>query len=511
MAKDIRIKIIGDSKDFEAALGRAGKAGQTFGQKVQKGARIAGLALAGGLAIAAKVGFDELAEGQKVAAQTNAVLKSTGGVANVTAKQVDELASSLSKKSGIDDEAIASGENLLLTFKNIHNEAGKGNDIFNQATTAALDLSVALGKDMASSSIMVGKALNDPIKGITALGRAGIQFSDKQKKMIKRLVETGDVAGAQKIILKELQDEVGGSAEAYGDTLPGQIGKAREAFANMTGSIMLMFLPAMTAVAEGAQKVAAYLSEHPRLAKALAIGLGALAVALMAASVASTLLNLSLLANPVGLIVVGIIALGVALVVAYKKFETFRKVVDTVINFVKDHWKILLVVLTGGLAAAVILIATHWSTIKTKAKAVIDWTRNAWKTMTEALKSAFRTVVGSVKSIWESIKGAFVSAINWIVARLNSFIGKANSAIGKLNAIPGVNIPKVPTIGSVGGGSFSGDFSGEHGRAASSVNGRGATTYVFPNYVGDKRELVRAIQEADRTHRRGNGGSGVFA
>ena len=87
--------------------------------------------IAYGLGKVAKIGWDEFNEGQKVsAAQTNAVLKSTGGVANVTGEQVRKLADKIMRYSGIDDEAVASGENLLLTFKNIRNEVGKGNDIF---------------------------------------------------------------------------------------------------------------------------------------------------------------------------------------------------------------------------------------------------------------------------------------------------------------------------------------------------------------------------------------------
>jgi acid phosphatase family membrane protein YuiD len=78
------------------------------------------------------------------------VLKSTGGAANVTAKQIGALATAISNKVGIDDEAIQSGANLLLTFKNVRNEAGKGNDIFNQSVGVITDMSAALGQDMKS-------------------------------------------------------------------------------------------------------------------------------------------------------------------------------------------------------------------------------------------------------------------------------------------------------------------------------------------------------------------------
>jgi acid phosphatase family membrane protein YuiD len=89
-------------------------------------------------------------ESHKIAKQTDAVLKSTGGAANVTAKHVSDLATAISKKTGIDDEAIQSGENLLLTFTKVRNETGKGNKIFDQATRVVTDMSAALGQDTKS-------------------------------------------------------------------------------------------------------------------------------------------------------------------------------------------------------------------------------------------------------------------------------------------------------------------------------------------------------------------------
>lgn len=153
-------------------------------------------------------------EARKIAAQTAAVIKSTGGVANVTGAGVDKLATKISKLTGIDDEAIAKAENLLLTFTNVRNELGQGNDVFDQATQVLVDMGAALGKDAAGSAVQLGKALNDPVKGITALTRVGVTFTAQQKETIKQLVAQGDVLGAQKIILAELTTEFGGSAAA---------------------------------------------------------------------------------------------------------------------------------------------------------------------------------------------------------------------------------------------------------------------------------------------------------
>lgn len=138
-----------------------------------------------------KDAVSEARESQKVGAQTNAVIKSTGGAAKVTADQVGDLASAISNKTGIDDEAIQSGQNLLLTFTNIRNEAGKGNDVFDQSTQLLVDMAAAMGKEPKAAAVQLGKALNDPIKGMTALSKVGVSFTAQQKATNKALVDGG--------------------------------------------------------------------------------------------------------------------------------------------------------------------------------------------------------------------------------------------------------------------------------------------------------------------------------
>jgi SLT domain-containing protein/phage-related protein len=161
-----------------------------------------------------KGAISEAEDAAKVGRQTEAVLKSTGQAAKVSAEQIGEMATRLSNLSGVDDEVIQSGINVLLTFTKVRNEVGKGNNIFDQATAVALDMSAALGTDLQASVIQVGKALNDPIKGVTALQKVGVSFTAQQKEEIKALTAKGDVLGAQKLILKELNTEFGGMAAA---------------------------------------------------------------------------------------------------------------------------------------------------------------------------------------------------------------------------------------------------------------------------------------------------------
>lgn len=147
-------------------------------------------------------------ESAEVNAQLEAVLKSTGGAAGVTADQARDLSTSLEHLTNFDDETVLSAEDLLLTFTNI------GKDAFPQVTAMALDMSQALGQDVKSSAIQLGKALNDPIQGMTALKRVGVSFNEEQIAMVKHMQESGDLAGAQALIMAELTKEFGGSAAA---------------------------------------------------------------------------------------------------------------------------------------------------------------------------------------------------------------------------------------------------------------------------------------------------------
>lgn len=227
MANEVRITVTAQDKTK----------GVFNGVKAGMKALVSGaLVLGAGLVVAMGKASVAAREAGKIQAQTAAVIKSTGGAANITAKQVDAMASRISHLTGVDDELIQSGENMLLTFTNIRNDMKSGNMIFDEATMAITDMSVALGQDMKSSAMQVGKALNDPIKGITALKRVGVTFNDEQVKTIKHLVKTGDVAGAQAVILKELQKEFGGSAAAqatWADKAKVAAGNIQEAFGDL--------------------------------------------------------------------------------------------------------------------------------------------------------------------------------------------------------------------------------------------------------------------------------------
>lgn len=173
---------------------------------------------------------------EKALAQIDARLKSTGGSAGKTTEEIARLAGELQRVSTYGDDAILQMQSVLLTFTGIRG------DNFDKATKAVLDLSVAMGQDLQSSAVQVGKALNNPTEGLAALSRIGVKFTDQQKEQIKVMEEAGDVAGAQAIILQELSVEFGGAAEAARNTLGGaleslqtRLGDVGEALVGLAG------------------------------------------------------------------------------------------------------------------------------------------------------------------------------------------------------------------------------------------------------------------------------------
>ncbi len=183
------------------------------------------------------------AEYQSALAQTKAVLDSTNMAAGLTSDEFEALARNLSAVSGeslFTDDQILGAQNVLATFTNIKEFE------FGDATAAIVDLSQAMGQDLQSSAVQVGKALNDPVQGITALQRVGVSFTEDQKKVVESLMETGDIAGAQQLILSELERQFGGSAAAAAQTFSGQMVVMSEKVEDAKGAIGDALLPLLT-------------------------------------------------------------------------------------------------------------------------------------------------------------------------------------------------------------------------------------------------------------------------
>lgn len=337
-----RVSVIIEAKDQASAVLKGVK--RSFDDMTPAFTAMAtvGTAALGAIGAATYSSIKAAEESVKVQAQLGAVLKSTGNAAGLYAEDIMEQASALQRMTTYSDEAITSGANLLLTFTNI-----KG-AIFQQALPAILDMSTALGQDLKSSAIQLGKALNDPIEGVTALRRVGVSFNEEQQQMIATLVETGQTMEAQKFILAELNREFGGSAAAAADTFAGKMEQLKIRIGDVQEEIGKALIPTILRVVDTVrpivERMVEWATQNPELAKTILLVTGAVAaltagLGLLGLALPAIVTGFTLLAGPLGLAVVAIAALGAGLFAASGHLNGLLTILDERTGLITlFHW-----------------------------------------------------------------------------------------------------------------------------------------------------------------------------
>ena len=252
------VTLVAQTKNFSNNLQKAGKSALTFGSVLKTGMSLAFgaiTALAGAL-FAFLPNFIKMGEeARKSELRLENIAKQMGlfgdNTKNVT-ERLSDYAEAISFATGVDDELVRSAEAILLTFKELAKTADTTGGAFDRATIAAIDLAAAGFGDAESNAKQLGKALQDPIKGLTALRKAGVTFTDAEKKKIKALVESGKLLKAQELILGAIETQVGGTAAATASATD----KMNARFENVVETMSLALLPAVDDIAN---KMAAWL------------------------------------------------------------------------------------------------------------------------------------------------------------------------------------------------------------------------------------------------------------
>lgn len=288
---------------------------------IRKAAVPAGLALGalGGFMLNAAKGAEEA---RIATAALDNVLGSMG-FAEAT-DRVSAYAESLEKTLAVDADVIKRTQTKLATFSELTKTVNKAGGSFDRATKAALDMAAAGFGTAEGNAVQLGKALQDPIKGIAALAKSGVTFTEQEKEKIKVLVESGKQLQAQDMILKAIEMQVGGTAASTASSFD----KMKFAVAGVADTFGEMMLPVIDALAPKLAAFSQWATENPELLKVVVIGLAGVAAAIVA-------INVALALNPFALIAGAVVGLGALLVVAYKQFEPFRKIVDAVFGAIK--------------------------------------------------------------------------------------------------------------------------------------------------------------------------------
>ena len=449
MTITIPVKYEADTSDLTKELDKAAGAGS----KVGKSFKSALLPAAAGLAALTAGAFkfaNAAADDAKAQTLLASALKNNAGASAAQIAANEDFISSLSKSAAVaDDELRPALANLV-----------RGTGDVGQAQAAlktALDISAATGKPLATVSAALAKGYGGQA---TALGR-----------LVPGLDKTAIAAGDMTAIMAQLADKTGGAAAEAANSTAGQMAGMTIAMDEAQETIGTALLPVLSFLASTLASVATFVQENSNLVLILGGVLGGLAVAVIAVNAAMTayaaitkavtvaqkLLNLTLAVNPIALVVIAVVALAAALVIAYKKSQTFRNIVNGVFNSVAAVAKAVFGaiqtaatfvwdVLKVGVKAVSVAFSLYFGAIKAVVTTVFGAITDVVSTFVGFAKTAASKIGGFFSGIWTGIAEAAKAAFGGVIGIVNQAIAGINTVIDGLNKIPKVNIPHIPEI-----------------------------------------------------------------
>lgn len=435
-------------------------------------------------------------EGKKVDATLGNITKSMGLFGNksdAVTQRLKDFATTQIGLTGIDDDVIKSAQAKLMTFSQVGKSANVMGGNFDKATKLAMDLSAAGFGSVDSAAVMLGKALQDPIAGVTALQRVGVSLSQQQKDQVKKFMEAGDAASAQKVILDEVARQVGGTAEAsatatdkmkakwedfkqgLGDALQpliaGLVSWVNDdmlpAFQNALPQIQQFFSDLKTAISD----LFAYVQANRDWLLPLAAILGGLAVTIKAITTAIDVYKTTVEAakavqaafnavmglNPWVLLAVAIAAVVAGLVYFFTQTELGQQIWQGFVDGLAAAWNWLW---TNALKPVFDFIAAAWNFIFNNViKPIVllivlyvdMWGKIFGWLYTNAIKPALDAIGGVLNWLWGNVIKPVFGLIGDIVGKIGKTFGDVFGGIGKIvgdafNGLLGIIKPPVNAV-----------------------------------------------------------------
>lgn len=340
-----------------------------------------------------------------------------------------------------DAEVIKATQAKLLTFKELAETADEAGGSFDRATLAAIDLAAAGFGTAETNAIQLGKALNDPIKGITALTRSGVTFTEAEQEKIKAMVESGRVLEAQNMILSAIETQVGGTAAATAnasdkmkiafDNVKETVGaallpafeemsktllpiiqeqgpKLAVVFANLiplvTGLVNFIvngFIPALEGTFGWIGENIATVGTFTGVLGGLLVAFNAAAIATKALAVAQGVLNAIMAINPLTLVAIAVAALAAGIVYLATQTTFFQDTWKAVTTFVSEQWEAF-GALFGRVGKA---IGDFFTTIVTNIS-------DSWKQTVQDVSDLLNTLSRFFSNAFTTIRDNIVNAVS---------------------------------------------------------------------------------------------------
>lgn len=430
------------------------RASQTFGkvstavagttasmERMQRASAMAGKALAIGLAgtavglyAAGKAAADDEAAQAQLAQQ----LRQAAGATDAQIASTEEWITAQGKAFGVADDELRPALARLATTTGSVSKAQR-------LAAIAMDIAAGSGKTFKQVTEAMSKAQNGSVGGLSKLGLATKNAA-------------GDTMNFNQI-LKEGSEKYHGAAQKAAETTAGEQKILSVQLHELAEQIGTAALPAMGAFAEALSRVVTFISAHTHAVGITLAALGALlatvwavgaatkawaavqaiaGVASKAFAAAQWLVNAALSANPIGLVVIAIVALVAGLVLAYRHSETFRNIVDktfsfigkvvpqvigTVVGFIKNHWGLIVSIIGGPLGIVVVQVIKHFDTIKSVAMAAVDFVVSTAKGYGR-FAVAVVDKVGDVVHFFRELPGKITGFLTGIPGQLKTIGGQ---------------------------------------------------------------------------------------
>ena len=420
--KDISEETKEANKDLAEMAETTGKVAVAFGA----------VATAGAAAIGATIALSEKQElAERRVEQT---IRSTGDAAGFTADQIKDMASEMQAATIYGDEDVLGAQNLLLTFTNIKD------DVFPATLKSVADIASVMGTDLNQAAIQIGKAINDPKTGLAGLSRIGITFSEDQKDIIKNLVDMGQTAEAQAMILNTLQEQFGGQAELVRKTFTGQLTAMTntlfDSFETVGKASTDFLLPIVTVVADMTESVSAFITENASMISGIMIagtaitgiiaGLAGFTTAVIAAQMAWNSLNLA----------IGIFTatMSTTVIPALTAAAPIIAGVTAALAAMYLAWDELVIVATAAYKGVAFVAESIAFSINT----IIDTIKFAFKETAPGLFQFF-------SDLWENLKSIVSGAVSFIINAINKVVNTYRSVKSTVQAALGITTEEPTT------------------------------------------------------------------
>ena len=427
----IKVLIKGDASDLNSAMDKSRGNLKKF-------------AIAGAVAVgaAAVLGKALINAGERASTSNARILNITeqmgmfGDEADKVSGRLIKLAESTARQTGVDQNSIKMTQAKLLTFSALGETADEVGGAFDRATAAAVDMAAAGFGEASMNAVQLGKALQDPIKGITALGQSGATFTDAEKDLIKAMVEAGDTAGAQEMILAAVEKQVGGTAKATANASD----KMKVAFSQVMEKVGLKLLPVFEKLTQflvgkvipAAERMVGFVRAHwiPIVA-GLTAGFVALVPVLVALAAAGWAAVAPMLVAAAPFIAVGLAIAGLTagVIWLYENWTPFQVAVDATAQFFKEEvipvFRELVDFIADKVVPVVWSIAKIWIDIHIKIAEIIILVVGKVAGFVSDVTGFVATIVAAVWSIaqtWIDIHIKIAETIILVVGKVAGFV-----------------------------------------------------------------------------------------